>query len=690
MAKQKLSFKVTGKNISYEGHPDRRPKDLMDILAKMGVAEDAVLPTFRFNIENHNDYSDEQVMAMYGEAKAARKEKQARGKSGTTSVESPVTHPVPQSSKVEEPEKPQKIFLNYRGKQLSYEGLPSGKRNAVLQLLSKQKELTPEIAVETYRTNLPGESATEKDIWEMVTSIKERKKAKSQPRSSDNEGPSNNNATLPPPTTTRRCYSESSNTNSTYGAVDDLVGMSEKERNDLNDFIRQVLEQPAPDVAALLREEPRPRNEADENAELALTARTSGKIPVYLQEGNTSGTKLIYATATMTFDEFYSIVEKKFGRKKVLSFYEGDDVIELDDDDVLAMYLEMVMQGDPKKTRLICSNPDTREKGSDDQLTDSQMQSAGGTQSTAARAKPFSNGELTVTEERTFSGHSLAVYSCSFSPRGDLFVTASRDRSVRVWNTRTGSCTVMKGGHNGFVLCCDFSPKGNRVVSSSDDRTIKIWNTTSFNKVATLKGHEDKVYCVKYSPSGEFIVSASCDHTLRVWNSEAASKLVTLRGHTLPVFSCAFSNTDNGKYVVSGSDDRVVKIWDWSSGKEVKSLIGHIGTVWTVAFSHSDTYIVSGSMDYELILWDVASGTRLRSMEGHNTSVHHAIFSEDDKYIFSCARDWSVMVWRTEDAQHVETITGHLSTVYHMDIKHDKLLTSSLDDKLKLWSIKRN
>ncbi|KPA73246.1 hypothetical protein ABB37_01852 [Leptomonas pyrrhocoris] len=695
MAKEKLNFRITGKSITYEGHREKRPKDLIDILAKMGVSEDVVLPTFRENIETQSNFTDEQVMEMYAEAKAIREEKKRGKNGGAAPPAAAATTPSHPHTGAGEQEQPQKITLTYAGKQFSYQGLPSGKRNAVMQLLSKQKDVTPEMAVETYRANLTEDSATEEEIWEMVQAMKNKKSKHHKDANSTAEiATSTSSPKAPSPASASASASSPSvQESNTYDAIDELAGMSVKQRDDLNDFIRQVLEGPTTDVAALLREEPKPRREAEDHKAEVLTARTSGKIAVYLQEeNNTSGTKLIYATASMTFEEFLAVVEKKFGRKMVLSFYEGDDVIELDDDDVLAMYLEMVVNGDPKKLRLICSNPDTRAKEIDDQITENQQQSvsAVGSQVITTKAKPYSNGELTVTEDRTYSGHSLAVYCCAFAPKGDLFVTASRDRSVRVWNVRTGSCTVMKGGHNGFVLSCDFSPKGNRVVSSSDDRTIKLWNTSSFSKIATLKGHEDKVYCVKYNPSGEYIASASCDHTVRVWNADTQSKLVTLKGHTLAVFSCAFSNSDNGKYVVSGSDDRIIKIWDWAAGKEVKSLVGHIGTVWTVAFSHSDKLIVSGSMDYELMLWSVETGTRLRSMEGHKTSVHHALFSEDDKYIFSCARDWSVMVWRTQDAEHVETITGHLSTVYHMDIKGDKLLTSSLDDKLKLWSVKRN
>lgn len=686
MSKEKLKFKIGGKSIVYEGNRDNRTRDLLDIMAKMSLKDSDVIPAFRENIEDAGAYTDDQISQLYATAVRSRSEKKARNAA-------PAAAELSQAP----PEKPQKITLRYNGKQFSYEGLPSAKQGAVIQFISKQTDISRDAAIETFRANLPDATVSDTEIWTLVSEkIKSRQTAataalthgkETRPRTKPTPQTSGNQQT---PKAFSICddHTQSNDASShrleDKSAIEELASMTAREKEELNNFIREVLEQPPLDIASRLREDPAPvpvgMNE--DTVELAQSARMIGKYPVYCCEKRTNSKKMVYITSGMTFEELESIMERKFGAKKALSFMEGDDEIEMDDDDTLAMFMQLNGQK-REKPLLLCADLSDRKRVAEDDLTFNQ-------EAVEARVKQFSNGELEVKEVRTYAGHSLAVYCCAFSPNGDQFVTASRDRSVRLWNTRTGSCTVMKGGHNGFVLSCDFSPKGNRAVSSSDDRTIKVWNTMSCAKVSTLKGHEDKVYCVQYNSTGEYIVSGSVDHTVRVWNAETCSKVTTLKGHNLAVFSCCFSNSDRGKYVCSGSDDRLVKIWDWVAGKEVRSLIGHVGTVWSVRFSHSDSYVVSASMDHELKLWDAANGACLRTMAGHKTPIHHAVFSDDDEYIFSCARDFSTMVWRTSSGEHVETITGHTSTVYHVVIQGNKMLTSSLDDTLKLWDVGRN
>ena len=60
-------------------------------------------------------------------------------------------------------------------------------------------------------------------------------------------------------------------------------------------------------------------------------------------------------------------------------------------------------------------------------------------------------------------------------------------------------------------------PDGRRVVSASDDRTLKVWDVATGKCVATLEGHSGGVRSVAMFPDGRRVVSGSTDNALKFW-----------------------------------------------------------------------------------------------------------------------------------------------------------------------------
>jgi WD40 repeat protein len=70
----------------------------------------------------------------------------------------------------------------------------------------------------------------------------------------------------------------------------------------------------------------------------------------------------------------------------------------------------------------------------------------------------------------------------------------------------------------GTVSSVAFSPDGKRIVSASHDKTVRVWDARTGKQLLVLTGHADIVTSVAFSPDGKRIVSASRDHTVRVWD----------------------------------------------------------------------------------------------------------------------------------------------------------------------------
>ena len=71
-------------------------------------------------------------------------------------------------------------------------------------------------------------------------------------------------------------------------------------------------------------------------------------------------------------------------------------------------------------------------------------------------------------------GHSEWVYSAQFSPDGTNIVSASWDKTVRVWSVATGECVQTLEGHSDGVFSAQFSPDGTNIVSASGDKTVRV------------------------------------------------------------------------------------------------------------------------------------------------------------------------------------------------------------------------
>ena len=441
----------------------------------------------------------------------------------------------------------------------------------------------------------------------------------------------------------------------------------------------------------------------------------SFKVKVYLSGGGSDPAKILMVPPRTAFHDFSAAVEQKWSRKMRLSFIDGDgDEAEIDDDDSLEAFLSQPVS----KLKLRCTPLDAivqfREDGAAGVVTGVVVAATSAPpqgiierltltrppfdaadcvdRGGGAAAPPRSSvaPEVPHRQLKTFCGHTRAVYGCAFAPDGDeRFVTASGDKSVRVWNVADGTIRVMQGGEDdsGYVSC-DFSSDGETVVSSSLDGTVRLWSASTCQHLHKLKGHGGtKAYCTQFSPSGAHVLSGGCDRKVRVWNMDTATQVARLKGHRGSVFSCCFSNTDGGKHCVSGSEDRTVKIWDWRETREVRTFSGHAGIVWSCRFSNSDRYIISATAEHELKLWDAGSGQLICNIVGHMAPIHDALFTSNDKYVLSCARDRTVMVWEAETGRHVDTLTGHTNTVYHMDIQGNMLLTVSLDATVQLWQL---
>src|SRR6478672_10651644 len=77
---------------------------------------------------------------------------------------------------------------------------------------------------------------------------------------------------------------------------------------------------------------------------------------------------------------------------------------------------------------------------------------------------------------RTLDAHKGSVLAVSFSPDGKTLASGSRDKTIKLWDVKSGELKQKRTDHKADVYSVVFSPKGDMLASGSGDKTIRLWD----------------------------------------------------------------------------------------------------------------------------------------------------------------------------------------------------------------------
>jgi WD40 repeat protein/serine/threonine protein kinase len=283
------------------------------------------------------------------------------------------------------------------------------------------------------------------------------------------------------------------------------------------------------------------------------------------------------------------------------------------------------------------------------------------------------------------AGHTDKVVRAAFSADGARAITASWDKTAIIWDVRTANELVKLVGHTGLLTSAAFSPDGHRVVTASVDGTARIWDAATGRELTRLAGHTDRVTHAAFSPDGRLIVTASADKSARIWDAATGREILRLNGHTEPVRTAVFS--PDGQRILTSSADKTARLWDARSGQQLRQLTGHADFVADAEFSPDGQRIVTASYDRTARVWDAATGELIAPLTGHAELVETAMFAADGAHIVTASVDRTARIWRAPGGNQVLTLTGHTQLVSSARWSTDgrRVVTASDDKSARIW-----
>ncbi|CAK9437787.1 uncharacterized protein LODBEIA_P21650 [Lodderomyces beijingensis] len=302
---------------------------------------------------------------------------------------------------------------------------------------------------------------------------------------------------------------------------------------------------------------------------------------------------------------------------------------------------------------------------------------------------------------RTLRGHEHTISSLAFSPANDLLYSVSRDKTIRTWNVRDGTCLKSSVGHSDWVRDLDVVSSlrdGDFLVTCSNDQSARLTHAPSGTGIAMLISHTHVIESVRFLPTisnhildtyisnnldlfptlprdlikddvynklgYKYCVTASRDNTLKIWllpppqfiqgrpplpskyNQSQAWLMATLTGHQSWVKSVVVH--PNGKYIFSGSDDKTIKVWDLSGLNLtsrvgcVRTLSGHDGFLTGLDFARLTKRRKTAEMNGNVV---VANGSK-RPQEDDTEMRLKEVEIRLRCVFVSCATDNLVKIWK--------------------------------------------
>lgn len=243
---------------------------------------------------------------------------------------------------------------------------------------------------------------------------------------------------------------------------------------------------------------------------------------------------------------------------------------------------------------------------------------------------------------------------------------------IRVVDFRTESVYRLLQGHSDVVLSTAFSHDGKKLLSGAGDRNARIWDVMGGRSTQTLYGHSEGVSAVAWSPDDKLVATGSSDDTARIWDATTGSQIATLTGHTDDVRALTF--TPSGRSIITGSLDGTVRIWEAATGKPLTTLAEVGAPVGSVAISSGglEVLVTTVGAPYASHVYNINNGKRVAIYSGHDNGVLASAISPNGKWAATAGGgDFSLSVWDLKTGTRHLHSAGHGQTIWNVGFSKD-------------------
>ncbi|CAD5218100.1 unnamed protein product [Bursaphelenchus okinawaensis] len=177
---------------------------------------------------------------------------------------------------------------------------------------------------------------------------------------------------------------------------------------------------------------------------------------------------------------------------------------------------------------------------------------------------------------RYFQGHSKQITGISVSPVDDMFITSSKDKTLRFWDAKQEACCgIMQVNSNATAA---FDPEGLVIAVAIGSDQIRMYDKRAYENgpfvsfdLGIIK--DTKWTNIKFSEDGKSILVMTSGNYHRLVDAFNGGITHSLTGHSNAnglVLNACFS--PDSQFVFCGSDNGKVTVWSREDGTRVHEL----------------------------------------------------------------------------------------------------------------------
>ncbi|GAO49229.1 WD repeat-containing protein [Saitoella complicata NRRL Y-17804] len=294
--------------------------------------------------------------------------------------------------------------------------------------------------------------------------------------------------------------------------------------------------------------------------------------------------------------------------------------------------------------------------------------------------------EFPSTTIEVLEGHKDEVWFVKFSNNGKFLASASKDRTVIIWDVEAFEILHVLEGHDDAVSYVDWSPDDSKLLTCATDHNVRLYDVRTGGLVRVFQAHHEPVSSCAWLPSGQGFITGSMDGEIVMWNLQGG---ITHKWSGSRIYDLAVSM--DGTRLVSICTAKKMHIYNLIT-KVTEASVAMPSDLTCVTISKDSRYALINVATKEVHLWDLERVRLVRKFSGQVQGkyvIRSAFGGLNEAFVISGSEDACVYVWNKEHGTLVEKLKGHVGTVNSVSWNPSNvyMFASAGDDKtVRIWS----